>query len=175
VLVESDGSDIYAFGAVGKVMRFNRFYAGLEETDMRVPCFPGRGPYARISAAAYDPSRQLIYVGDSEGLLSAISTEDDTVITLGKPVPLGGIDHLVCLRDGRIFGVAGGLDGMAHLFVRDPRAGEMRDLGVCCATVEKGWYGYRFGAMIATADGRIVLGEDDHMGALFSYFPPSDS
>jgi hypothetical protein len=101
-----------------------------------------------------------------------ISLEDDTVTPLGKPVPLGGIDHLVCLRDGRLFGVAGGLDGMSHLFVHDPRVGSLRDLGVCCATLEKGWYGYRFGAMLATPEGRIVLGEDDYLGCLFSYFPP---
>jgi hypothetical protein len=61
---------------------------------------------------------------------------------------------------------------MSHLFLHDPRPGGLRDLGVCCATVEKGWYGYRFGAMLATEEGRIVLGEDDYLGCLFSYFPP---
>jgi hypothetical protein len=171
VLVENHGW-LYTFGTVGKMMRYNPLYESVEAMDVRVPCFPGRGPYAKISAAVLDPCKERLYVGDTEGLLSVISLEDETVITLGKPVPLGGIDHLVRLRDGRIYGVAGGLDGMSHLFVHDPRVGDLRDLGVCCATVEKGWYGYRFGAMLATSEGRIILGEDDHLGCLFSYFPP---
>jgi hypothetical protein len=26
--------------------------------------------------------------------------------------------------------------------------------------------------MIATKEGRVILGEDDHLGCLFIYFPP---
>lgn len=171
-LVEDDAGFVYAFGAVGKMMRYNPLTNEIEATSIKIPSFPGRGPYARISAAVFDPSQNRIYAGDTEGLLSVISFEDESVVTLGKPVPLGGIDHLVRIRDGRIYGVAGGLDGMSHMFVHDGRVGSLRDLGVCCTTVEKGWYGYRFGAMLATPEGRIVLGEDDHMGCLFNYFPP---
>ncbi|MBI2302048.1 MAG: hypothetical protein HYU66_24355, partial [Armatimonadetes bacterium] len=107
-----------------------------------------------------------------EGLMSAVDLAEERVTTLGKPVHIGGIDHLVRLRDGRIYGVAGSRDGMAPLFVHDPREGGLRDLGVCCAVSEKGWYGYRFGAMTATSEGRILLGEDDHLACVFSYFPP---
>jgi hypothetical protein len=172
VLVEDKEGSIYTFGAVGKMMRYTPYNNKFEATSVKVPCFPGRGPYAKISAAVYDPSQNRIYVGDTEGLLNAICLDDESIITLGKPVPLGGIDHLIRIKDGRIYGVAGGLDGMSHLFVYDPRVGSLRDLGVCCATVEKGWYGYNFGAMLSTPDGRIVLGENDHMGCLFSYYPP---
>lgn len=171
-LVEDGAGCWYAFGTLGRVVRYDPATGTLEPTSVRVPCFPGRGPYARISAAACDPAGDRLYVGDSEGLLSLITPDNGTVTTLGKPVPLGGIDHLVCLRDGRVYGVAGGREGMSHLFVHEPERGSLRDLGVCCTTVEKGWYGYRFGAMLATPEGRIVLGEDDHLGCLFSYFPP---
>jgi len=172
VLVEDGDGFLCAFGTVGRMMRYDPATDKIERTGVSVPCFPGRGPYARISSAVFDPSGNRFYVGDTEGLLSVIALEDNKVTTLGKPVPLGGIDHLVRVPDGRIYGVAGGLDGMSHLFVHDPNAGSQRDLGVCCATVEKGWYGYRFGAMLANEEGRIVLGEDDHLGCLFSYFPP---
>jgi hypothetical protein len=171
VLVEHAGA-WYTFGAAGRMMRYTSWNSSTEETGVSVPCFPGRGPYARLAAAVVDPNLGRLYVGDTEGLLSIIDLAAMRVTTLGKPVAIGGIDHLARISDGRIYGLAGSREGMAHLFVFDPRAGDLRDLGVLCATTEKPWYGYRFGAMAATAEGRLILGEDDHMGCLFSYFPP---
>lgn len=175
VLVEGPAGEWYAFGTTGRMMRYDPQTVTLEGTSVFVPSFPGRGPYARIAAATLDPGEGRLYVGDTEGLLSVIDLQEECVTSLGKPVALGGLDHLVRLRDGRIFGTAGTREGMAHLFVLDPRAGSLRDLGVLCATTEKAWYGYRFGAMVATPEGRVILGEDDHMGCLFSYFPPIPS
>ncbi len=110
-LVEDNAGYVYAFGSVGKMVCYNPFTEKIDETGTHVPIFPGRGPYARISAAVYDGSLERIYVGDTEGLISVVSLADNTVITLGKPVPLGGIDHMVCLGDGRIFGWPAGAMG----------------------------------------------------------------
>ncbi|MCD6350805.1 MAG: hypothetical protein J7M26_01690 [Armatimonadetes bacterium] len=173
VLVQGPDGEWYSFGTTGRMMRYDAAADSLEDTGVYVPCFPGRGPYARIAAAAVDAVQQRLYVGDTEGLLSVIDLPSGSVTTLGKPVPIGGIDHLVRLADGRVYGVAGSREGMAHLFVHEPATGALRDLGVLCATTEKPWYGYRFGAMVATDEGRIILGEDDHLGCLFSYFPPA--
>ena len=172
VLIEDARGTWYAWGTTGRMVRFEPWAGRIEAADLYVPCFPGRGPYARIAAAVCDPQTGCLTVGDTEGLLSLIDPEQEQVTPLGKPTPIGGIDHLARLVDGRIFGVAGSREGMAHLFVIYPGGGGIRDLGVLCATTEKGWYGYRFGAMIATKEGRVILGEDDHLGCLFIYFPP---
>ncbi|HOM81923.1 MAG: hypothetical protein GX785_16045 [Armatimonadetes bacterium] len=172
VLVEDREGVWYAFGSAGRLMRFSPFMETIEATDLRVECFPGRGPYAKIAAAALDDASRRLYLGDTEGLLSYVDLDEWRVVPLGKPVALGGIDHLVLLPDGRLYGTAGSREGMAHLFVYQPRPGALRDLGVLCATTEKPWYGYRYGDMVATPEGRIVLGEADHLGCLFNYFPP---
>jgi hypothetical protein len=170
LLEDTDGS-WFTFGTLGKLLRYSPEDGETQPTGVQVPCFPGRGPYAKIAAATLDPVERRLYVGDTEGLLSVVVLEEKRVVPLGKPIPLVGIDHLARVADGRVFGVAGSRDGMAHLFCHDPSEGGLRDLGVCCATTEKGWYGYRFGAMVATPEGRLVLGEDDHLGCLINYFP----
>jgi len=181
VIVEDDCGYIYTFGALGEMYSYNQLSKEYKTTDIKIDAFPGRGPYAKISAAVYDPSENKIIVGDTEGLISKVdlSCINDSsltnnlpiVVSLGKPIAIGGIDFLVRIADGRIYGVAGGFDGMSHLFVHEPKIGGLRDLGVCCATVEKGWYGYVFGAMVSLPNGRIILGENDFLGAVFSYYP----
>ncbi len=171
-LVEDGDGTWYAFGTLGRLLCYDPSTETIEPTGVQVPCFPGRGPYARVTAAVLDDTERWLFVGDTEGLFSVVLLEEERVLTLGKPIPLGGVDHLVRIGDGRIYGIAGSREGMAHLFSHDPREGSLRDLGVCCATTEKAWYGYRFGALLATPEGRLIMGEDDHLGCVFSYFPP---
>ena len=198
VICEGDDGNVYLFKELGGILIYKD--NKIEATGIKIPCFPGKGPYAIISAAIWKDN--TLIVGDTEGLLSkvilpnnaqctmhnaqfnALPTEDKggcssyqeekewEVIPLGKPTSVGGIDFLVEITDGRIYGIAGSGDGMAHLFLYNPKKHSIKDLGVCCATVDKGWYGYVIGDMVACPDGHIVLGENDKLGCLFHYYPP---
>ena len=173
VCEDSDGN-VYLFRELGEMLVFSD--GELKETGISVSCYPGKGPYAKISACIYSEKDNTLIVGDTEGLISIIElTPDDSKpksYPIGKPSAVGGIDFLTEINDGRIYGSAGSKEGMAHLFLYDRKYHSLKDLGVCCATVEKGWYGYVFGAMLALPDGHIVLGEDDRLGCLFHYYPP---
>ncbi|MBQ7256652.1 MAG: hypothetical protein IJS60_03045 [Abditibacteriota bacterium] len=172
VICEGDDGNVYLFKELGGILIYKD--NKIEETGIKIPCFPGKGPYAKISAAIWKDN--TLIVGDTEGLLSKVILPNEEckneIIPLGKPTSVGGIDFLVEITDGRIYGVAGSFDGMAHLFLYNPKKHSIKDLGVCCATVEKGWYGYVIGDMVVCPDGHIVLGENDKLGCLFHYYPP---
>ncbi len=172
VVCEGDDGNVYLFKELGEILIYKD--NKIETTDIQIPCFPGKGPYAKIAACVW--THNTLVVGDTEGLLSKVILPNEDcngeVIPLGKPTAVGGIDFLVEITDGRIYGIAGSFDGMAHLFLYNPKKHSIKDLGVCCATVDKGWYGYVIGDMVACPDGHIVLGENDKLGAIFHYYPP---
>ena len=172
VICEGEDGIVYLFKELGEILIYKD--NKITETGIKIPCFPGKGPYAKIAACIWTDN--TLIVGDTEGLLSKVILPNEEckseVIPLGKPTAVGGIDFLVEITDGRIYGVAGSDDGMAHLFLYNPKKHSIKDLGVCCATVDKGWYGYVIGDMVACPDGHIVLGENDKLGCLFHYYPP---
>ena len=162
---------VYGCGTAGRLMRLDVQAGTVQYAGLTLPSLAGRGQYFRLGAWAMDPRGGIIYAGDeADGVLMAIDVRGPSARLLGKPTAGPHVRALAVAEDGRVYGVAGQRDRIAHLFRCDPQRGELRDLGVLVAGTEKRWYGYEFDAAVA-ADGRIYLGESDRISHLFMYFP----
>lgn len=172
-LVADCSGRIWGASAAGRLVCYDPAFEKLERHDLSIPCFPGRSQYSRVEAWAVDGNTGIIYGGDvADGLLFRFDPSEERIQPLGKPTAQHHIRALTVLPDGRVYGVCGPRDGMAHLFVYNNNTHEMRDLGVLTAALEERWYGYEFDCMGSLPDGRILLGESDRIGHVFCYFPP---
>jgi len=164
---------VYAAISAGEIAAYDPEADALEPSGMKVPSFPGRGLYTRVEAWACDPVRGRLYGGDvADGLLFYLDLAACKVVSLGKPTMQPYMRGLTVIPDGRLYGLAGAKEGMAHLFVYDPDDGSTRDLGVPCTGTERRWYGYEFETLLSTPEGRLIFGETDRVSHVFSYFPP---
>jgi len=164
---------VYGTGPLGRLFRYDPELDQIDTPPVSLPTLAGREFYNRLDAAALDPVTGLIYGGTSaDGILFAFDPEGVTMRSLGKVIAEPRCRAITVGRDGRVYGVAGESDGMGHMFCYDPRAHDLRDLGVPFATTERTWHGYEFGAACTGRNGEIYLGECDRISHLFIYFPP---
>jgi len=167
---------VYGCGTVGRIIRFAPDSGAIEDTGMQLPGLAGRAQYSKVGAWTLDERTGLIYAGDvADGLLSVLDVASGRVRVLGKPTAQPHVRALAASADGRIYGVAGGRGTICHLFCHSPATGELRDLGVMTAAVDRRWYGYEFDCAVAAPDGRVYFGESDRISHLFVYFPPAVS
>ena len=172
-LVADLSGRVYGVGAAGRLFRFDPEAGGIEHLDLRIPSVAGRDFYNKLDAVALDPQTGHIYGGGSaDGVLFAFDPSAMTIRSLGKATAGPRVRALTVGLDGSVYGVSGGVDGMAHLFRYDPVEHELRDLGIPLATVQRHWHGYEFDAACTGRWGEIYLGESDRISHLFIYFPP---
>lgn len=164
---------VWGATAAGRFGRYDPATDRLERLNLRVPAFPGRSQYTRVEAWAVDGRSGRVYGGDvADGLLFELDPAEERVRVLGKPTAQAHIRCLGVVPDGRVYGVAGPPGGLGHLFVYEPGQHALRDLGILTASLEERSYGYEFDAMTVTPEGRVLLGENERIGRVFSYFPP---
>ena len=164
---------LYGAGPLGRLFRFDPDKDEIENLPLSLPSVAGRQFYNRLDSAALDPSSGLIYGGGSaDGIIFAFDPEELTIRSLGKVIAEARCRAITVGLDGRVYGVAGEPDGMAHLFCYDPEVHELRDLGIPHATSERSWHGYEFDAACTGPNGEIYLGESDRISHFFIYFPP---
>ena len=171
LIVGLDGH-VYGAGAEGRLFRYNPVANQIECLDLYAPALKGRALYTRVDSWAQDECSGVIYGGTNDGLVFSFCPSSGSITTLGKPVKDERVRALTVGLDGRVYGVAGESNGMAHLFLYDPAKRDLRDLGLPLAAVEEHWYGYEFSAAVTGQWGEIYLGETDRISHLFIYFPP---
>ena len=124
----------------------------------------------------------MLYGGNaSDGNLFRINPETTELTNLGKPIMMPRMKALAFAGDGRLYGVAGGRPGYAHLFSYEPGGKGFRDLGnprftMVAPGIEQGifWRGFQIGTMAVSEDGRfVVMGEDEALSQLM-VFPVGD-
>ena len=174
VLVLDRAGMVYGVGAAGQVFRYDPHgTTGIEHLDVRIPSVAGRDYYNKLDSAALCPCTGLIYGGGSaDGVVFAFDPSTHDMRTLGKVTAEPRVRAITVGLAGRVYGVSGEPDGMAHLFCYDPIRHELRDLGLPFAGSQRHWHGYEFDAACTGPWGQIYLGESDRISHLWIYFPP---
>ena len=113
------------------------------------------------------PDGAPLYAADASGRLFALRS-DDLRGPLGR-LPLTPVGPMAVTCDGRLFGFCG--DGIARMFLYDPRVGEVVDLGAAVSVIQSRRYGFCFGDAVVGPNGEIIFGEKDDLGHLWLYFP----
>ena len=100
-----------------------------------------------------------------------IDTDRRVATGLGKPAQWDEIPCMVVGNDGRLFGIAGGEDDLAHLFCYDPVADRLADLAIPVSVIGQRQYGYRFACAMTGPGGEIYFGQHERVNHLWIYFP----
>ena len=170
--LDREGS-LWGSAGTGALWRLAAEDGTLERLPCTVPGAAGRGQHTLVSAWARDPVTGVLYGGTSpDGFLFSLDPVDLEVVPLGKPARQGPVACLAVGNDGRLFGMSGGPDDIAHLFVHDPARGSLEDLGVPISTLAARQYGYHFTRAVVGRDGEIYFGQDERVNQLWVYFPP---
>jgi len=171
LICDRDGN-VYGSRQLGYLFKYDVAEDKLVPLDLQAPAGRGREYLNRIDALVRTEDG-TIYGGTADGFLFALDPEAERLVSLGKPVRQERIRAMTVGDDGRIWGVAGEEDGLAHLFYYAPDIGETVDMGVPRANMPKTWAGYEFDAMITGPSGEIFMGESDRISHLFIYCPPA--
>ncbi len=154
--------------------RWFRFDPGTERLDLLgvLPGARGRAAYDGLCCLIPAEGGRVLYGGTADGYVFAWLTDDDRARCLGRPCPQSRVCGLSALPDGRLVGVAGAEDELAHLFVYHAAGGGLRDLGAMRVAHPRPWVVHRVGAIAAGPAGEVFLGEDDRLAHLVIYHPP---
>jgi outer membrane protein assembly factor BamB len=171
LVVASDGG-VFASGENGSIYRFDPKTQTLSELRIRAPAVPGREQWTRVDAFLLDPSG-VIYGGTSDGYLFRLDPERLTITNLGKPLNQYRIAGLVRGPNGKLYGVGGDKDEMAHLFSYDPANGAYDVLGFVDVNRRPyyTWQAYVVGALASDNYGTIYIGENERMSKLYLFYP----
>jgi len=143
------------------------------ERHGEVPAAAGRGQHTQASAWATDPLTGVLYGGTTpDGFLFSIDPVTAAATPLGKPTRQDEITCLTVGNDGRVFGMAGEEDDIAHLFCYEPQRPALRDLGMAVSALAGRQYGHHFRCMAVGQYGEIYLGQHERINHLWVYFPP---
>ncbi len=170
-LVVTPSGAVFGAGPCGRLWCYDPDRDTREELPLQIPTLAGRALYNQLESAVYNPFDQRIYGGNTDGLLFAFHPETGLVQTIGKITPETGCPALAVGNDGRIYGINGEREGMAHLFEYNVVTSSLKDLGIPLAASEVFWHGYEFACACTGPSGEVYLGENDRISHLFIYFP----
>lgn len=171
LVVGRDGT-VYGTGALGAIWRFGPLTHELEKMDLRIPSVASRAVRNQAESFALDPCSGLIYGGGTaDGVLFVFNPEAGTVRSLGKPTCYRGVRGLAVTNDGRLFGMSGRREDIAHLFCYEPQTHELKDLGLVASVLQERAFGYEFSCGAVSRDGHIYFGEQDRGGHVWLYCP----
>jgi hypothetical protein len=174
-VIEIDGNGrIYCVGTFGEIIRYYPESKEQEHTGVRIPAGKGKDYVNEASALVYDPIDDVLYGGTlNDCYLFCLDVEDMHMTCIGKPIDQRHIRCLGILPDGRVYGIAGEpKTGMVHLFKYNPETADLRDLGVPASALCENWIAHEIDTMVVDTSGHIIMGENDRMSHIISYFPP---
>jgi len=162
-LVMSPGGLIYGLDTDQRVWSYCPADGSFNECVARLPA----GDWYRQPALSYHPVMGCLFLADNNGQLVTL-TPDGTCRSLPYS-PLSPVYTMAATHDGRIFGMAG--EGLANLWVYEPRSNAVADLGAVISLFERRRYGYVFADAVTGRDGEIIFAENDDLGHLWFYYP----
>jgi hypothetical protein len=173
LLIMSRGGTVFGAGSCGSLFSYSPLYGVVEDLKRPIPSIPGRTFYNQWDSAALDPVTGLIYGGGTaDGVLFELDPDSLRMKSLGKVIAEPRVRAMAMGLDGRLYGVAGNENGMAHLFCYDTVAHELTDLGMLCAAQDSFIPGHEFDAACTGRWGEIYFGESEWLSHLFIYQPP---
>ncbi len=144
----------------------------LEKTGIEAVAAAGRSQHSQVSAWAPAPGTGLLYGGtEPDGFVFRFDPARREMTPLGKPTRCEPVTCMTAGNDGRVFGMTGGDDDLAHMFVHDPASGALCDLGMPVAVLGERQYGYHFRCAATGRDGEIYFGQHERVNHLWVYFP----
>ena len=180
LVIDSKGR-VYGSRPGGILFRFHPQDEKFETLPDLLPEVWGRRPLNRVDSWAISGDGMLYGGNASDGNLFRINPETTELTNLGKPIMMPRMKALAFAGDGKLYGVAGGRPGYAHLFSYEPGGKGFHDLGnprftMVAPGIEQGifWRGFQIGTMAVSEDGRfVVMGEDEALSQLM-VFPVGD-
>lgn len=152
---------------------YDRGAGEIRHTCIRVPAAAGRAQHTHVSAWAADDHTGVLYGGTyPDGFVFKLLCDEGKAVALGKPTRCDEVACMTVGHDGRLFGIAGAEDDLAHLFCYDPAEGSLRDLGIPVSTLTARQYGYHFASAITGRHGEIYFGQNERVNHLWIYCPP---
>ena len=176
-LIQDQKGRVFGSMPVNRLFRYDPDTGRLSVLEAELPEGWGRRALGRVDAWTMAPDGALYGGCAGDGQLFRLDPDTGRVSNLGKPAQMPGMKGLAFAADGRIYGVAGGAPGYAHLFCYDPAAQNFTDLGnprfeMKAPGIEQGiwWRGFQIGTLAATPDGRqIVMGEEESLSQLLVF------
>jgi outer membrane protein assembly factor BamB len=171
LICDGEGN-VYGSREEGYLFKYDVTADEIINLDIQIPASKGR-QYLNAVDSLVQADDGIIYGGTvADGFLFSFDPASERLINLGKPTRQARIRALTVGYDGRIYGVAGEENGIAHLFYYDPLTGDLTDLGIPRAVIPKEWTGLEFDSMVTGSNGEIFMGESDRISHLFIYYPP---
>lgn len=176
-LVEDNSGLIYGSGPVNRIFTFNPKDDSFKFLDDNLPEVWGRRTLGQVESWAKS-SQGILFGGNAgDGQLFSIDPATKKVRNLGKVMMMPRLRALTFAKDGKLYGIAGGAPGYAHLFSYDPKGEGFVDLGnpefnMVAPGIEQGimWRGFQIGTMATSEDGKyIVMGEDEDLSQLLIF------
>jgi hypothetical protein len=141
-----------------------------------IPEIWGRRTLGQVESWAVSESGKIYGGNAGDGQLFEIDPGTGNLKNLGKPIGMNRLRGLIFGNDGKLYGIAGGRPGYAHLFSYDEQNGFI-DLGnpeftMVAPGIEQGilWRGFQIGTITSSEDGKyIVMGEDESLSQLLIF------
>jgi hypothetical protein len=176
LLVDGEGR-VYGSQPVNRIFRFDPRTEEVELLPDELPAVWDRRVLGRVDSWAVSPDGAIYGGNAGDGQLFRLDPVRGRIVNLGKPVMMPRLKGLAFGRDGRLYGVAGGAPGYAHLFRYDPRDGFV-DLGsprfeMVGEDLPPGilWRGFQISTLAASEDGRLIIMGDDEVLSQLMVFP----
>ncbi|MEP7106453.1 MAG: hypothetical protein ABI760_00695 [Ferruginibacter sp.] len=176
-LVEGPNGQIFGSLPINKLFFFDPATQRFHIFEDHLPEVWGRRTLGQVESWAKSKDGKLYGGNAGDGQLFEINPVNKKVKNLGKPIMMPGLRGLAFARDGKLYGIAGGLPGYAHLFSYAPNKEGFRDYGnpqftMKAPGIEQGidWRGFQLGTITSSPDGKyIVMGEDESLSHLLVF------
>jgi hypothetical protein len=176
---------VYGSQPQGRLFRFDPAAKKFETLAAKIPAIWDRGAIARVDAWALAPDGSLYGGNAGDGSLFRLEPASGAVQNLGKPIGMPRLKGLGFAADGKLWGIAGGAPGYAHLFSYESARHSFADEGnpnfdLIGEGLVPGitWRGFQLSALAVSEDGRtVVLGDDEMLSQLMVFTvgqPPMD-
>jgi hypothetical protein len=171
---------VYGSLPYGKLFYFDPKKEQFQTLSITLPEVWGRRSLGQIDGWLKAGDGKLYGGNRADGQLFELDPSTQTIKNLGKPIMMNGLAGLTFGRDGKIYGIAGGSPGYAHLFSYDKDTG-FEDYGnpqftMVAPGIEQGiaWRGFQLATIASSEDGKyIVLGENEALSHIL-VFPVDD-
>lgn len=175
-LIESNQGLIFGSLPINRLFCFDPKTQGFFILSDSIPEVIGRGNLGQVESWAKAKNGRLYGGNAGDGQLFELNPVTKKVKNLGKPAMMPHIKGLTFARDGKLYGIAGGLPGYSHLFSYDEDKG-FKVLGdplfrMIAPGMEQNipWRGFQLETIVSSEDGKYVaMGEGESLSQLLVF------
>jgi hypothetical protein len=175
-LIADKKGRVYGSKPIDRIFYYDPKSDAIHVLPEPIPFVWGRDILGRVDAWAQSKDGLLYGGNGGDGQLFRLDPSTGKVTNLGKPIMMDHLKALAFGGDGKLYGIAGGPPGYAHLFTYTHTDGFF-DLGnpqfrLVAPGIEQGiaWRGFQIGTLATSPDGKyMVMGEDESLSQLMVF------